>query len=113
MTENELRQKVASVMLGWVGGARGGAEHREILALYNARRPLPRGYALGERDAYCAAAVSAAWIKAGCDVLGLVPIECSCGMMLRLAKGAGLWREEDGYLPEVGDAVMYDWQDSG
>lgn len=111
MTENELRKKVADTMSAWVGGERGGEQHREILGLYNGRKPLPRGYALNSGDAYCAAAVSAAWIKAG---LGdWVPIECSCTELLRLAKAQGIWVEKDSYVPRIGDAVLYDWQDSG
>ena len=33
--------------------------------------------------------------------------------MIELAIKAGMWVENDGYIPRIGDCVLYDWQDSG
>ena len=62
-------------------------------------------------DAYCATTVSAAAIQAGFD--DIIPLECGCGQMIELAKKMGIWQENDAYVPEPGDIVMYDWQDNG
>ena len=65
MTENQLRQKVADIINAWVGATKGSAKHLEILEIYNSHKPLARGYKMQVKDAYCAATVSAAYIKAG------------------------------------------------
>ena len=44
MTENELRQKVVSTALAWLGTQANTTKHLEMLAIYNAQRPLPRGW---------------------------------------------------------------------
>ena len=46
MTENELRQKVVSTALAWLGTQANTTKHLEMLAIYNAQRPLPRGWPL-------------------------------------------------------------------
>jgi hypothetical protein len=33
--------------------------------------------------------------------------------MINLYKKHGRWMEKDGYVPEIGDVIMYDWDDSG
>ena len=33
--------------------------------------------------------------------------------MIKLAKQAGIWVENDAYIPNVGDKVLYDWDDNG
>ena len=33
--------------------------------------------------------------------------------MIDLYKAAGRWQENDAYVPDVGDVVFYDWQDTG
>lgn len=109
MTETKLRQFVVDIMAAWIGGKRGDAKHANILATYNAHKPLPRSYAVQVGDAYCATTVSAAWIKAGVDSVAV--IECSCTRMMDLAKAKGIWVEDDAYIPKPGDAVIYDWQD--
>lgn len=111
MTGNELRKKVASIMLNWVGGQKGSSVHREILKLYNSFTPLARGVKMQESYDWCAATVSAAWIKAG--IAKYTGTECSCGRFIEIAKKKGEWTESDSYHPKVADAVIYDWDDSG
>ena len=43
MTETELRQKVVDTASSWLGTQEGTARHAEMLNIYNAQRPLPRG----------------------------------------------------------------------
>ena len=111
MTELELREKVAGIVRAWNGGAKGGPEHCDILNVYNSDTPLPRGYAVKLTDAYCATTASAAWIRAG--VAQYTGKECSCAMLIEIAKQKGIWVEDDAHIPQVGDAVLYDWQDTG
>ena len=111
MTENELRNKVVSIMLGWEGAVRGDSRHAEILSIYNNHKPLARGYAVQKGDAYCATTASAAYIKAGmADFTGT---ECGVGQWITIAEQKGIWVENDAHRPKPGDAICYDWSDSG
>lgn len=111
MTELELRQKVADIMRSWVGAYRGDATHLKILKIYNSHKPLARNYPVQVGDAYCATTVSACWISAG--IAGWTGTECGCGKFVEIAKSKGYWIEDDAYVPKVGDAALYDWDDSG
>ena len=111
MTESKLRKLVVDTIAAGVGSVRGDASHRGILDTYNSHKPLPRGYAVQVGDHYCAATVSAAWIRAGVDSVAV--LECSCTRMMELAKAKDIWVEDDAFVPKPGDAVIYDWQDDG
>lgn len=95
----------------WLGTREGSPEHREILAAYNAIKPLPRGYTLGETDPWCAGFVSAAAVMAGEGAR--YPLECSCSRIVEKAKRMGIWVEDDAHVPRIGDWVLYDWQAKG
>lgn len=109
MTENELRQKYANVIIGWKGRKESDGSHKAIIDLYNGQTKLPRGYKVKYTDAWCATTVSAAAIKAG--LTSIIPIECSCPKMIDIARTMGIWKEADNYKPSIGDIVLYDWQD--
>ncbi len=111
MTENQLRQKVASIINAWVGAVKGSAKHLEILEIYNGHKPLARGYKMQVKDAYCAATVSAAYIKAG--IVEYTGTECGVEKFTVVAKGKGIWVENDAHTPKIGDACVYDWDDTG
>ena len=111
MTEKELRQKVADTISSWLGATRGSATHLEILRIYNNHRPLARGYTVQVGDAYCATTASAAYIATG--ISEYTGTECGCGKWVEIAKAKGIWVEDDAYVPGVGDACLYDWDDSG
>lgn len=111
MTENELRQKVANIINAWVGATKGSAKHLEILEIYNTHRPLARGYTVKVTDAYCATTASAAYIKAG--IAEYTGTECGVGKYTLVAKGLGIWVEDDAHAPKIGDACVYDWDDNG
>ena len=111
MTETELRNKVRDTINAWVGGGVGGASHKEILSLYNSQDPLPRGVKMIQSYDWCAATVTATWIKVG--IVKYTPHECSCGKLIEQAKNLGCWTESDAYVPKVGDAIVYDWSDNG
>ncbi len=109
MTEAEVRQKVLSIMQGWVGLKRSNRSHAPIIDTYNRHKPLPRNYKVTYSDAYCATTVSAAAIKAG--FTDIMPVECSCSYLIKEAQKKGIWRENDAYVPKPADEILYDWDD--
>lgn len=109
MTEAQARQKIVSIMQGWIGLKRSDRSHAPIIDTYNGNKPLPRGYAVTYNDAYCATTTSAAAIKAG--YTDIIPVECSCYYLIEKAKAMGIWQENDAYIPAPGDEVLYDWDD--
>ena len=62
-------------------------------------------------DAWCAATVSSAWLKAG--IAQYTGTECGCGRFRDDAIKRGIWVEDDAYQPKIGDAVIYYWSDNG
>ena len=111
MTEAQLRQKVVSVMRGWLGLKESNGSHKKIIDIYNNHKPLARGYTVKYTDAWCATTVSAAAIEAG--LTDIIPTECGCNPMIQLFKNLGEWQENDAYIPAPGDVIFYDWQDNG
>lgn len=105
------RSAMVSVMQSWIGKNEGDGSHREIIDIYNSFKPHPRGYALQYNDAWCAGTISADAIKLG--YTDIIPIECSCYYMIEGAKAKGIWIESDSFVPQAGDIVLYDWDDSG
>lgn len=111
MTEKQLRENIISIAKAWLGKKESDGSFKEIIDLYNSYKPLPVGYMVKYSDEWCATYVSAVFIKAGLADIGFP--ECSCERMINLYKAAGRWKETDSYVPNIGDVVMYDWQDSG
>ncbi len=64
MTEMQVRQKIVGVMQGWVGRKEANGTHKEIIDIYNAHRPLARGYKVRYTDAWCATTVIPATMAA-------------------------------------------------
>lgn len=111
MTESELRQKPGKYLKQYIGIKEGSTEHKAILAVFN-NSGLCSRYKMTVNDAWCATAVSAAFIAS--DLSSIFPcVECGCENMITKAKNAGIWVENDAYTPKIGDVIMYDWQDSG
>lgn len=95
----------------WVGIKEGSKEHRELVELYNSFSPLPQGYRMTIKDSWCAMFISCLAIK--CKATDIIPVECSCGRFIELAKKLGIWVENDAATPAEGWMILYDWQDSG
>lgn len=95
----------------WIGCRESDGSHRKIIDIYNAHRPLARGYRVRYTDAWCAIFVSACAIRTG--MTNIIPTECGCGEMVRLFQKLGEWDENDARVPRPGDIIFYDWQDSG
>lgn len=105
------REKVVKILDSWLGLKEADGSHKRIIDIYNKISPLPAGYKMKYTDAWCAATASAAFHEAGLDQI--FPSECSCSRMIEKAKKMGVWVENDAFIPQPGDAVLYDWQDSG
>lgn len=113
-TEKELRKRICDQANAWLGRNEADGSHKEIIDIYNSHSPLARGYKVKYTDAWCATFVSAVFIKTG--LVDLAPTECGCYEMVNRYKSndyPGSWKEDDAYVPNPGDVIMYDWQDSG
>ena len=111
MTEIELRQKVVDTASSWLGTREYSAKHQEMLDIYNAQRPLPRGTRMLSSWPWGAVFVSTVSLQ--CGLRDIMPTECGCPPMIRLYQKLGRWIEDDAYVPSPGDVIFYDWQDSG
>lgn len=109
ITESQLRQKCANVINSWYGAVEGDSTHRAILDIYNSQKNLD--YKMGVSDAWCATTVSAVWLKLG--IADYICTSVNCGTLRDKAISKGIWIEDDSYVPGVGDAVIYNWSDSG
>ncbi len=105
------RQAVADLVNSWVGKNEADGSYKSIIDLYNSKAPFPRNTKMVYGWAWCAATWSAIAKKLGYEAI--MPIEISCYYLIEEAKKMGCWQENDAYVPEVGDAVLYDWQDNG
>lgn len=107
-----LRSEVVKLVKSWEGKNEADGSFKEIIDIYNslgAKRP--RKVKMTYTMSWCATTWSALAVKLG--YTSIMPIECSCGQLVEKAKKMGVWVEDDKYIPQPGDAVLYDWQDSG
>ena len=112
-TEQELRNKLVSVATFYLGAKQGSSQHKDIIRIFN--QVKPDGWAMTYSAAWCAAFASACAIKAfGVDkAKKYFPLSANCGTIIRKAQNMKLWVESDAYVPEKGDWILYDWDDSG
>lgn len=111
MTEIEIRSLIVNTAKKYYGCNEYDGSHRQIVDIYNAHKPLARGYKVKYTDAWCATFVSAVGIL--CDMVDIMPTECGCGNMIELYANIGRWQESDAHVPQIGDIIMYDWNDNG
>lgn len=105
------REQVVKQAQAWLGRNEKNGTHKGIIDVYNAHKPLARGYKVKYTDEWCATFVSA--VSIACGATGIMPTECGCGKMIDLYKALGAWVENDAYKPTPGDVIFYDWQDNG
>lgn len=91
----------------WIGLNEKDGSYKQIIDVYNNHLPRARGYKVNYNDDWCAVFVSACVIKA--NLTKFIPLECSCGEMIELAKQMNIWNENDDITPKAGDIIMYDW----
>lgn len=111
MTEQQLRQKIVDTAVAWLGCKESDGSHKKIIDVYNAHKPLARGYKVKYTDAWCSTYASAVAIKAG--LTDIIPTECGCEKHIELFKKLGAWKENDAYTPKMGDYIFYNWDDGG
>lgn len=114
MEENmRSRSEVVKLATSWIGKKESDGSHKSIIDIYNScpREILPRGLYMQYNWAWCACTWSALAIALG--YTDTMPIEISCGDLIKKAKDMGCWIENDGYIPSPGDAILYDWDDNG
>lgn len=111
MTEAALRSLVVETAEKYLGCKESDGSHKKIIDQYNSQKPLPVGYEVTYYDAWCAAFVSVVAVELG--LTDIIFPECGCGRMRDLYIAAGRWVENDAYVPEPADLIMYDWDDDG
>lgn len=105
------RSAVANLVNSWVGKNEADGSYKSIIDLYNSKEPFPRGTKMQYGWAWCACTWSA--VAKALGYTAIMPVEISCYYLMEAAKKMGIWVENDGYTPSIGDAVLYDWDDGG
>lgn len=104
-------ETILNIMRSWIGLSRSAGTHKVIIDTYNAHTPRARGYYVGYSDAYCDTTISAAFIKAGAtDLIG--GTECGVEEHVKLFMKAGIWIEDGTIVPQAGDIIVFNWDDS-
>lgn len=99
--------KILNLARSWIGKKESNGSYKEIIDIYNAYTPCARNYKVKYTDSWCAVFISSLAIK--CNAIDIIPLECSCGNMITLAKSMGIWQEDGSITPQAGYIVMYDW----
>lgn len=101
---------VLKVARSWIGYSEQNGKFKEILEVYNNHKPLARNYKVKNTDEWCDTFVSACAIKAGAvDIIGT---ECGCEKHIEIFKKKGIWIEDGSVKPQVGDIILFNWDDS-
>ena len=103
--------QVVNQAKAWIGRKESNGTHKAIIDIYNAHKPLARGYKVKYTDEWCATFVSAVAIKVG--YTSIIPTECSCQQMIERFKNIGAWIENENRTPKAGEIIFYDWDDTG
>lgn len=106
MTEIQLRNSIVGTAEAFVGIKRGSTEHKHIVDVYNSTQG---GYRMSYTEPWCATFVSAIGIM--CGLNNIIFKSASCTNMIAQYKNAERWIEDDTYIPNIGDIVMYYWGD--
>lgn len=105
------REKVVEQAKEFLGLNVKDGSYRQLLDIWNSQKKPPRGIIMKEGMSWCAMFWSVVALQLGYQKV--MPIEVSCGNLIELAKKMGIWVENDNYIPKPGDAILYDWDDSG
>lgn len=107
------RSEVVKLINSWEGLNEADGSFVAIIDTYNSlgASKLPRRIKMKYDWSWCACTWSALAIKLG--YTNIMPIEISCGKLVDKAKKLGIWVENDNYIPNLGDGVLYDWEDTG
>lgn len=109
---SKKRQAVVDLIRSWEGKNESDGSFKSIIDVYNSYTgTFPRGVKMKYEWAWCACTWSALPIKL--KYTDIMPIEISCEYLINNAKSMGCWQENDAYVGKPGDAVLYDWDDTG
>ena len=109
--ETALRQSLVTAAESRLGINEADGSHKQIVEIYNSQEVLPVGYVLQDTDSWCAAFVTAMAMETG--LTEIIPPECGCERQIGLWQELGRWQEWDGYVPQPGDIIYYDWNTEG
>lgn len=109
--ESENRKRMVNTAKSYIGTVGGSSAHSDILHFFNTVKP--QGYTAKKDDPWCAEFASACAIQTfgKKDAISYFPLSASCPRMITEAKAKGMWVEKDSYKPEMGDFILYDWDD--
>lgn len=107
------RSKIVAVAKSYIGTCGGSTAHADILHYFNSVKP--DGYTAHKSDPWCSEFVSACAIQAFGKAAArkYFPLSAACTYVINKAKKMDIWVESDKYIPEAGDWLLYDWDDSG
>ena len=110
--ESENRKRIVNTAKSYIGTVGGSSAHSDILHFFNTVKP--QGYSAKKSDPWCAEFASACAIQTfgKKDAISYFPLSASCPRMIVEAKAKGIWVEKDSYKPEIGDFILYDWDDT-
>ncbi len=103
------RQKIVDIATSYNGAKKGSEKHHEIVDTFNKWKP--DGYKASYSDEWCAEFATAVVYLAG--LTKLVRGSAGCSNWIAKAKADDIWQENDGYIPDPGDFILYDWDDTG
>lgn len=111
------RDEFVAKAISWQGTKQGSAGHKQIIEDYN--KGCDKGRQATTSTPWCACFVGACAEETDNvlkDGIG-IPCDNSCGTgshsLIEKAKKAGIWVENDNYIPQRGDVIIYDWSDTG
>lgn len=112
-TEKQLRKQLVKTAESYLGTKRGEAKHKAIINIFN--KVKPDGWAMNYTAPWCAAFASGCAIETfgTSKAKKYFPLSANCGTIISKARNMGIWVENDAYVPEKGDWILYDWDDSG
>lgn len=107
------RAKIVAVAKSYIGTCGGSSAHADILHYFNSVKPM--GYTAHKSDPWCAEFASACAIQAFGKTAAkrFFPLSAACVYIINKAMDMNIWVESDKYIPEAGDWILYDWNDSG
>jgi len=109
--EKLLRIQTVAAAETYLGCQESDGTHKSIIDLYNSHEPLAVDYVVQYDDSWCAVFISAVAISQ--ELTDIIPTECGCERQIGLWQNLGCWKEQDFHIPQPGDLIYYDWEDSG
>ena len=109
--EAAVRNRVIRTAESYLGCNEADGSHSRIIDIYNSQEALPQDYVVKYTDSWCATFVSAVAIRS--SVTQVVPLECGCQRHIELFRQMGIWEEDDTIIPQPGDIIFYDWDQTG